>query len=185
MEKVITFLFLNFVFAYAQPNRYVIYNTENIWNSLELDSKTGQVKQISSNPPLQIEIVPKIVTDSEKVRNAICYPFLYRPAAWCLPAVNGRYKLYKTENLWNFLLLDTYTGMIYQVQFSTDSLHRAWWPINEQDLRKDKTLQGSNFYLKETGNIWTFDLIDNSTGDVWIVQFSVQDDKYRWIQKAQ
>ena len=34
--------------------------------------------------------------------------------------INPKYKLYPTQNMYNFLRLDTATGMIWQVQWSTD-----------------------------------------------------------------
>jgi hypothetical protein len=144
----------------AKPSRDTIYRTENIWNSLLLDTKTGAVKQISSNPPLSIEIVPPRVNENL--------------------SVEGRYKLYKTQNMWNFLLLDIYKGKVYQVQFSTEE-KQGWWPINENDLRKDERT-GPRFSLQATGNIWTFNLLDTYTGNVWVVHFSVTESTYRWIQ---
>jgi hypothetical protein len=144
----------------AKPSRDTIYRTENIWNSLLLDTKTGLVKQISSNPPMSIEIVPPRV--NEKL------------------SIEGRYRLYNTQNIWNFLLLDTYKGKVYQVQFSTEE-KQGWWPINENDLRKDGR-KGPRFSLQATGNIWTFNLLDFYTGDVWVVHFSVTEPSYRWIQ---
>ena len=43
---------------------------------------------------------------------------------------NGRYELYKTQNLYNFILLDTATGATWQVQWSQDVKSRGIMPIN-------------------------------------------------------
>ena len=34
--------------------------------------------------------------------------------------LDARFRLFKTDNLWNFLLLDTRLGLLYQVQYSVD-----------------------------------------------------------------
>lgn len=43
---------------------------------------------------------------------------------------SGRYKLYKTKNMYNFILLDDATGATWQVQWSIEPLNRAILPIN-------------------------------------------------------
>jgi hypothetical protein len=43
--------------------------------------------------------------------------------------VNGRFTLYPTENIYNFLLLDQIDGNVYQVQWSMDVKYRGVIPI--------------------------------------------------------
>lgn len=42
---------------------------------------------------------------------------------------NGRFTLYPTENIYNFLLLDQIDGDVYQVQWSMDEKNRGVVPI--------------------------------------------------------
>ncbi|MCM1178232.1 MAG: hypothetical protein NC308_04855 [Clostridium sp.] len=41
----------------------------------------------------------------------------------------GRFEMYKTENMYNFILLDTSNGNTWQVQWSTDPESRVIIPI--------------------------------------------------------
>ena len=86
--------------------RYKIYPTENVYISIKLDTATGKLWMI------QIGLgdtyggtVPIDETSlsgfSEEVRN-------------------GRFELYPTKNMYNFILLDTELGRTYQVQWSTE-----------------------------------------------------------------
>ena len=43
--------------------------------------------------------------------------------------VNGRFTLYTTENIYNFLLLDQIDGDVYQVQWSMEEKNRGIVPI--------------------------------------------------------
>ena len=45
--------------------------------------------------------------------------------------INGRFNLYATENMYNFLLLDQIDGDVYQVQWSMDAKNRAVFPIKQ------------------------------------------------------
>lgn len=50
-------------------------------------------------------------------------------------SLKNRYKLYKTENVYNLLKLDTKTGKIWQVQWHLDDLNKeGTWIINDKDL---------------------------------------------------
>ena len=44
--------------------------------------------------------------------------------------VNGRFTLYPTENIYNFLLLDQIDGYVYQVQWSMEAKNRGVIPID-------------------------------------------------------
>lgn len=96
------------------------------------------------------------------------------------------YQLYPTQNMWNFLELNTATGQIYQVQFSMDSDKRFYSPINSQILtssyRKYVGLDTGRFELYPTQNIYTFLMLDKISGHVWQVQWGLKD-KDRFIIK--
>ncbi len=49
-----------------------------------------------------------------------------------------RFRLFKTENMWNFLELDTQTGRLWQIQFTVDKdSSRIKLPINSSPLASD------------------------------------------------
>ena len=43
--------------------------------------------------------------------------------------INGRFRLYPTDNIYNFILLDTSVGSVYQVQWSHEPENRMVVPI--------------------------------------------------------
>lgn len=86
-----------------------------------------------------------------------------------------RFRLFKTENMWNFLELDTQTGRIWQVQFTVDKDGgRGKTPINDKSLATES--KNGRFTLYPTDNMWNFLLVDQDAGRVWQVQFSVGDE---------
>lgn len=51
-----------------------------------------------------------------------------------------RFRLYSTENIWNFLLLDSHTGKIWQCQFSIESGKEKNNPPYQGENRVEKFL---------------------------------------------
>ena len=92
---------------------------------------------------------------------------------------NNRYKFYPTENIYNFLKLDTRTGRIEQVQWSLDNDKEGSTIINNEDLSWSS---GGLFELYPTQNMYQFLLLDKSNGRAWHVQWGMKD-KERWIQR--
>lgn len=92
---------------------------------------------------------------------------------------NNRYKFYPTENMYNFLKLDTQTGRIEQVQWSLDTDKEGSIIINNEDL---SWISGSLFELYPTQNIYQFLLLDKSNGRTWHVQWGMEDNK-RWMRR--
>lgn len=88
--------------------RYKIYQTENIYNLLKLDTATGQLwlVQYRTNS-----------TDSGTVAiNSKSLLFW----SWEKP-YPGRFELYPTKNMYQFILIDTETGKTWQAQWSTSA----------------------------------------------------------------
>jgi hypothetical protein len=85
-----------------------------------------------------------------------------------------RYKLYPTQNTWNFLELDTQTGRIWQVQYSVEgSRYRFKTSLNSWSLLECSDLQISGrFELYPTQNMYNFILVDKISGKTWQVQWS-------------
>lgn len=95
-----------------------------------------------------------------------------------LEHLNPRYRLYETSNIWTFLKLDTQTGRIWQIQFSTDdSKYRFESIINDEDLSFGVNDNPGRFELHKTQNIYNFLLIDHTRGRVWQVQWGKPKDR--------
>lgn len=95
--------------------RYKIYPTENFNIQLKLDTATGKVWMVQiSLGDSDAMVVPvdetSVLYDFEDVRA-------------------GRFELYPTKNMHNFILLDTKYGYTYQVQWSVDKEKRMRIPI--------------------------------------------------------
>lgn len=95
--------------------RYKVYRTTNIYNSLKLDTATGQVTA------LQIGIN----NDKSRFEYSVC-DAIETDYDWMIV---GRYELYPTGNNYNFILIDTIFGRSYQVQWSTESNQCGRWRI--------------------------------------------------------
>lgn len=92
-----------------------------------------------------------------------------------------RYKLYKTENIYNLLKLDTATGQIVQLQWSLNDDKEGTITINSENLSlSDK--QAGTFELYPTNNMYQFILLDTITGRTWHVQWGIGAGK-RWIRR--
>lgn len=94
--------------------RYKMFPTENIWTFLKLDTRNGKIWQvqysINDNYRGEIELNDKALV-SENI------------------AENGRFTLYPTKNMYNFILLDQIDGKMWQVQWSTAPENRGILPI--------------------------------------------------------
>ena len=91
-----------------------------------------------------------------------------------------RYKLYPTENIYNFLQLDTSTGKIDVVQWSLDDENEGSVTLNDVDLSFDTGC--GTFELYPTKNMYQFLLLDKVTGRKWHVQWGFEACK-RWIKR--
>ena len=85
-----------------------------------------------------------------------------------------RYKLYKTDNLYNLIKLDTATGKLWQVQYSMNKSSDAMVvPIDNTSLVPDGIeLRAGRFELYPTNNMYTFILLDTDDGFAYQVQWS-------------
>jgi hypothetical protein len=96
---------------------------------------------------------------------------------------DAAYRVFRTENVYTLLKLDTRTGQIWQVQWG-DEKHRFTAPISLAILApvgssEAKTvLKPGRFTLCPTPNIHTFLLLDQEDGRTWQIQWG--DDGYRF-----
>lgn len=85
------------------------------------------------------------------------------------------YKLYKTQNMWIFIKLNTQTGRMTLVQYSVnDDTDRGEFDLNIINLAVGKEKINGRFALTPTENMWNFILLDQIDGDVWQVQWSIE-----------
>lgn len=91
---------------------YQLFPTKNYWTFIKLDTRNGKMWQVhfsveddDNTGQLILNSLP-LVFDSEK-------------------EINGRFTLYPTENMYNFLLLDQISGIVVQVQWSLEAKKRG------------------------------------------------------------
>lgn len=95
--------------------RYQLFPTQNNWTFLKLDTMTGQIWQVQYS----VDKSPRMVYDLDDT---------VRISSWDQP-ICGRFTLYETKNMYNFILLDTIDGRCWQVQWNIDADKRAVWSI--------------------------------------------------------
>ena len=88
---------------------YKLVKTENVWTFLKLNTRNGKISQVQ----FSIKDDNAFETDLNEVA-------LIEPKK----EFNNRFTLYPTENIFNFLLLDTNNGKVWQVQWSTEPSER-------------------------------------------------------------
>ena len=86
------------------------------------------------------------------------------------------YELYRTDNMWTFLKLETSTGKIWQVQFAVGDGDAFQVVLNDISLAFDGMETAGRFKLHPTDNIYNFLLLDTHTGSVWQAQWSQNPD---------
>lgn len=144
----------------AKAQTYEFFQTKNYHNQLRLNTKTGEVYQVQDDGGSWI-VNSSITPESDT-------PY--------------RYWLYPTQNLWTFILVDTFTGKLWQTQYTVDKNgSRFSIPINKYSL---SYTEKSKFEIKPMISMYQFYLINNDTGEMWKFQWSTKDeDSYRWIEK--
>lgn len=85
------------------PQNYELYETSNMWTFLRLDTRTGKIWQVQYS----VE-GPEYRFESELNTIDLTYGDNSLP---------GRFALYKTQNIYNFILLDKEEGRTWQVQW--------------------------------------------------------------------
>ena len=88
--------------------------TQNMWTFLKLNTRNGKIWQV------QYDIGG---TDrNESILNPL-------PLVLEEEETNGRFNLYPTQNMYNFILLDQIDGRTWQVQWSIEKEYRGIIPI--------------------------------------------------------
>jgi hypothetical protein len=92
------------------------------------------------------------------------------------------FKLYPTENIYNFLKLDTRDGTITQVQWSLEFDTRFEYSLSDVPLVEGNERVVNRFALYPTQNSYTFVLLDQISGQTWQVQWSTNRSE-RFVQR--
>lgn len=83
------------------------------------------------------------------------------------------YELYPTQNMYNFLKLNTKTGVVTKVQYAINKDEaRFESSINPIPIVSDYSSENGRFKLCAAQNFYTFLLLDQMTGRVWQIQWS-------------
>jgi hypothetical protein len=90
-----------------------LFSTQNTWTFIELNTRNGQLWQIqystgNKQMAIPLSMVTRVAKEDER---------------------NGRFFLYPTQNIHNFILLDQVDGRVWQVQWSTEDEKRLVIPI--------------------------------------------------------
>ena len=91
----------------ANP-RYKMFQTKHDYILLKLDTATGRVWMVQFGMGDKSSRRQVVVDDSSPLDDMD-------------GAINGRFDLYPTNNMYNFILIDTFDGTTYQVQWHTES----------------------------------------------------------------
>ena len=94
-----------------EVGRFELYPTENTWTLLKLDTKYGLVRQLqySLEDDKRFELLLNFGIEGVDVSNGVI----------------GQYKLVPTKNMYQFLLIDTINGRVWQIQWSIDDDERG------------------------------------------------------------
>ena len=90
---------------------YQLYPTSNIYTFLKLDTRNGRIWQVHFSVKDEENKGEFVVNDLELVTKE--------------NESIGRFTLYPTTNIYNFLLLDKIDGTVVQVQWSFDKKNRG------------------------------------------------------------
>lgn len=92
---------------------FKLYPTDNMWTFIKLDTRNGKMWQVQFS------------VKGDEYRFEI--PLNSIPLS--SDSQNGRFELYATQNIFNFILLDRIDGASWQVQWSTEPENQAIIPI--------------------------------------------------------
>ena len=94
--------------------RYKLFETKNMWTFIQLDTATGKMWQL------------QYVIEGDNRGGVILNETILVND---LKQISGRFTLYPTQNIYNFILLDQIDGRSWQVQWSIEEENRGIIPI--------------------------------------------------------
>ena len=95
-------------------SEYRLFATKNMYTFIKLNTKNGQMWQVQwsmkgNEFETPLSLITRVTKENEK---------------------NGRFFLYPTTNIYNFVLLDQIDGRVWQIQWSAEPEDRFVLPIN-------------------------------------------------------
>ena len=90
---------------------YKLYPTQNIWTFIELDTRDGRMWQLQY-----------AINDDEK---RFSLPLNEISLIDDMGKEVGRFALYPTQNMYNFILIDQMNGRTWQIQWSMEDANRG------------------------------------------------------------
>lgn len=93
----------------------------------------------------------------------------------------ANFRLYRTENMYNFIKLDTRTGQMELVQWSVRG-NRMSYKLSDRILVSPEEQIAGRFTLYATTNTYQFVLLDQIDGRTWQVQWDTDKD-FRWVKR--
>lgn len=91
--------------------RYKLYQTENLYTLLQLDTKTGKIEQVQWS------------LDSDKEGT---FTINDEDLNWSFGYGSGTFELYPTKNMYQFILIDKTDGRKWHVQWGTGGEKSRW-----------------------------------------------------------
>ena len=149
-------------------DRFELHRTQNMWNFILLDSYTGRTWQLQYS--------------TESLDNIMIVPIFDENLITSSKKLSSRFKLHETQNMWTFILLDSYTGRLWQLQYTVeqDSM-RGLLIINEKELADED--KKNIFYISPLTSMFQYYLTNDTTGEMWKFQWNTKGNDYRWIEK--
>lgn len=97
---------------------FKLYPTDNMWTFIKLDTRSGKMWQVQFS----------VKGDDYR------FEIPLNTTALTTDSTSGRFELYPTQNMFNFILLDRISGATWQVQWSTEPENQAVIPIKQSTL---------------------------------------------------
>lgn len=131
MKKLFLFIFILYTtFSFAQSTSqppiqnistdsnvvFRLFSTRNMYTFIKLNTRNGQMWQVQWD------------TNSNQFETPLSLINLVSDE----DGMNGRFFLYPTTNIYNFILIDQTDGRVWQVQWSAEAKQRMVVPIIKQ-----------------------------------------------------
>lgn len=114
-KDTIMFDYMNAYLSQLREPRYQLFKTQNRWIFLKLDTMTGQLWMVQYS--LENNAGEFALDTSKRISEYFDEP------------ICGRFTLYSTDNMYNFILLDQIDGRCWQVQWHTEPDKVGVWRI--------------------------------------------------------
>ena len=155
----------------SRANRFRLYETSNMWTFLLLDTYQGKIWQV------QYSVKGEDYMFSFPIR-MFSLAYASEESIW-----TDRFQLFATQNMWTFILLDSYEGRLWQVQYNTKDLDNVFCiPINDTALVESS--ERSLFSIQPMTSMYQYYLVKDDTGEMWQFQWTTKGPDYRWIKKV-